>query len=45
MPTIENGGIEKNLILLTNYFIKNKYNVKIICTSIASNMRLAIHKK
>ena len=28
MPTIENGGIEKNLILLSNYLIKNEFDVK-----------------
>ena len=45
MPTIENGGIEKNLILLSNYLIKNEFDVKILCTSITTNVRLAIPNK
>ena len=45
MPTIENGGIEKNLILLSNYLIKNEFDVKILCTSISTNVRLAIPNK
>ena len=41
MPTIENGGIEKNLILLSKYLEKNEFDVKILCTSVSSNVRLA----
>ena len=45
MPTIENGGIEKNLILLSDYLIENGYEVKILTRSIRLNMRLAINKR
>ena len=45
MPTIENGGIEKNLILLSDYLIENGYEVKILTRSIRLNMKLAINKK
>lgn len=45
MPTIENGGIEKNLILLSDYLIENGYEVKILTRSIRLNMKLAINKR
>ena len=44
MPTIENGGKE-NLILLSNYLTKNEFDVKILCTSITTNVRLAVPNK
>ena len=45
MPTIENGGIEKNLVLLSDYLIKNGYDVKILTKSIRLNVKRAINKK
>jgi hypothetical protein len=45
MPTIENGGIEKNLVLLSDYLIKNGYDVKILTKSIRLNIKRAINKK
>lgn len=39
MPTIENGGIEKNLILLSEYFIKKKIKTTILTASIRNNIK------
>ena len=45
MPTIENGGIEKNLILLSDYLIGKGHEVTILCKSVRSNMKNSFHKK
>lgn len=45
MPTIENGGIEKNLILLSDYLIKKGHDVKILTNNIRPNMKRAINKR
>jgi hypothetical protein len=39
MPNIERGGIEKNLLLLSNYFINKNYRVKIIYSSISAEIK------
>ena len=39
MPNIERGGIEKNLILLSDHFINKNYNVKIIYSSISQEVK------
>ena len=33
MPSFEGGGVEKNIILITNHFIKKKLNVSLITAS------------
>ena len=38
IPNIDDGGIEKNLILLSNYFIKKNYDVEIIFSRISSKI-------
>jgi glycosyltransferase involved in cell wall biosynthesis len=45
IPNIERGGIEKNLIILSNYFIKKNYNVKIIFSKISSEVKKNLRKK
>ena len=45
MPNIERGGIEKNLILLSDHFINKNYNVKIIYSSISQEVKKKINKK
>ena len=39
IPNIDDGGIEKNLILLSNYFHKNNHDVKIIYSRISPNIK------
>ena len=45
IPNIERGGIEKNLIILSNYFIKKDYDVKIIFLKISSEIKKKLRKK
>ena len=45
MPNIERGGIEKNLLLLSNYFINKKYQVKIIYSSISKEIKKKLNNK
>ena len=45
MPTIENGGIEKKFNSSLKLSHKNEFDVKILCTSISTNVRLAIPNK
>ena len=33
MPSFEGGGVEKNIVLIANYFIKKKLNISLITTS------------
>jgi glycosyltransferase involved in cell wall biosynthesis len=44
MPNIERGGIEKNLLLLSNYFINKNYRVKIIYSSISAEIKKKLNK-
>lgn len=39
VPNIDDGGIEKNLIMLSDFLVKNNYKVKIIYTRISSNIK------
>ena len=39
IPNIERGGIEKNLIILSNYFIKRNYIVEIIFGEISNEVK------
>ena len=45
MPNIQRGGIEKNLILLSNYFINKKYPVEIYFTEISKEVKSQINFK
>jgi glycosyltransferase involved in cell wall biosynthesis len=45
IPNIERGGIEKNLIILSNYFIRKNYKIKIIFSKISSEVKKNLRKK
>ena len=38
-PNIEDGGIEKNIIILGNYLIKKKFQVEILYHKISPNIK------
>ena len=40
MPSIEDGGVEKNLFLISNFLIKKFNNVSLITVSNKSGMRI-----
>lgn len=44
-PNIEDGGIEKNIILLSDFFIKKNYVVEIIFSKISPKIRKKINHK
>lgn len=44
MPNIEKGGIEKNLIILSNFFIKY-FNIIIITSSISKEIKKELNQK
>ena len=39
IPNIERGGIEKNLVILSNYFVNKNYKIEIICSKISSEIK------
>ena len=43
MPSFEGGGVEKNIIIITNYFIKKNPSISIITAS--KNVRKKINRK
>lgn len=45
IPNIDDGGIEKNLIFLSNQFSKNNYNVEVIYSRISKNIKKKLIKK
>ena len=45
IPNIDEGGIEKNLILLSNYFLKNNYKVEIIYSRISIKILKKLNRK
>lgn len=45
MPNIQRGGIEKNLLLLTNYFINKNYQVKIVYSSISTEIKKKLNSR
>lgn len=45
IPNIDDGGIEKNLIILGNYFFNNGHKVDIIYSRISLNVKKKINKK
>lgn len=44
IPNIERGGIEKNLVILSKYFLKKNYNVEIIYAKISKVVKNKLHK-
>lgn len=44
IPNIERGGIEKNLVILSKYFLKKNYNVEIIYAKISKLVKNKLHK-
>lgn len=45
MPNIENGGIEKNLVILSNYLINKDYKIEIYYSSISKEIFCQINPK
>ena len=45
IPNIERGGIEKNLLILTKYFLNKNYRVEILCSKISKEILLQLNKK
>ena len=45
IPNIDDGGIEKNLIILSNFFISKNYDVKIIYSRITKNIKDKLNSK
>ena len=45
MPNIERGGIEKNLIILSNYFEKKNYSIEIVYGQISNIVSKKINIK
>ena len=45
IPNIDDGGIEKNLIILSNFFISKNYGVKIIYSRITKNIKDKLNSK
>lgn len=43
-PNIEDGGIEKNIVILGNYLIKKKFKVEILYHKISSNIKSKLDK-
>ena len=45
IPNIHDGGIEKNLIILSNFFIDKNYEVRIIYSKITKNIKSKLNSK
>ena len=45
MPTIEGGGIEKNLLILTDFFCKKKFIVYLFYSKINKNIARKLNQK
>lgn len=45
MPNIERGGIEKNLVLLSEYFVKKNYSVEIIFSKLSIEIQKKLNNK
>ena len=45
MPNIENGGIEKNLVILSNYLVNKDYKIEIYYSSISKEIFSQINSK
>ena len=38
IPNIEQGGIEKNFLILTKYFVENDYSVEVLYSKISKKI-------
>ena len=45
MPTIEGGGIEKNLLILSDFFCKKNFDVYLFYSNINKNIEQKLNKK
>ena len=45
VPNIDDGGIEKNLVILSNFFILKRYTVEVIFFRISSNIKKKLIRK
>ena len=45
IPNIEQGGIEKNFLILTKYFVENHYSVEVLYSKISKKILLQIDKR
>ena len=45
IPNIERGGIEKNLVILSEYLSNQNYSIEIICGKISKEIKKKINKK
>ena len=45
MPTIEGGGIEKNLLILTDFFCKKKFTVYLFYSNLNKNIEQKLNQK
>jgi glycosyltransferase involved in cell wall biosynthesis len=45
MPTIEGGGIEKNLLILTDFFIKKNFTIYLFYSSINESIKQKLNTK
>ena len=45
MPTIQRGGIENNLVYLTEFFIKKNYNCYLLTSYISREIKAKLNNK
>jgi len=45
IPNIERGGVEKNLVILSNFFVKNNYIVEIYYADISKEILIQLDNK
>ena len=45
IPNIERGGIEKNLVILSEYLSNQNYSIEIICGKISKEIKKKLTKK
>ena len=45
IPNIEKGGIEKNLVILSNFLVKNNYVVEIYYAEISKEILIQLDNK
>ena len=45
IPNVERGGIEKNFLILTKYFLNKNYKVEVLYSAISKNILSQIDKK
>jgi hypothetical protein len=45
IPNLERGGIEKNFLILSNYFANKNYKIEVLYSKISKDILLKINKK